>query len=178
MRAYILALSLGALSLAGCAGGPRLADYAADQPALVLEEYFDGELTAWGVFQDRFSDVRRRFTVEIEGDWDGETLTLVEDFAYADGATERRVWRLRKTGAATWEGEAEGVIGVATGEVRGNAFNFRYDFDLVRPNGDTLRVHFDDWMWAQDEQVVINRAYVSKYGVEIGTLSIFFQRRS
>ena len=41
---------------------------------------------AWGQFQDRFGEVRRRFRVEVDGTWDGETLTLVEDFVYNDGA--------------------------------------------------------------------------------------------
>lgn len=165
------------LTVAGCAG-PRLVDYADQQPKLVLEEYFDGELEAWGVFQDRFDDVRSSFKVDIEGDWDGETLTLIENFAYDDGTTELRVWRLKKTGGGTWTGETDGVVGVATGVVSGNAFNFVYEFELERPSGNTLTVSFDDWMWLQDKQVLINRAYVSKFGVEIGTVSIFFRRKT
>lgn len=164
-----------ALGLAACSG-PRLADYSEAGPPLVLEEYFDGDLEAWGVFQDRFNDVRRSFKVVIDGEWDGQTLTLVEDFVYEDGSEERRIWRLTKTGPDTWEGKADGVVGVATGQVAGNALNFAYDFDLVRPNGDTLRVRFDDWMWLQDDEVLINRAYMSKFGIEIGTISIFFRR--
>lgn len=170
--------AIALLGLAACGGRPDIADYAAGDPPMALEEYFDGRLTATGVFQDRFEDVRRAFTVEIEGDWDGEVLTLVEDFDYEDGSTERRIWTLTKTGDATWEGRADGVVGVATGEVRGNAFNFRYSFDLKRPDGDTLRVDFDDWMFRLSERDVVNRAYVSKYGVDIGTLSIFFRKES
>ncbi|MEO1329433.1 MAG: DUF3833 domain-containing protein [Pseudomonadota bacterium] len=178
-RALLAAgLSAAALGLSACAGGPDLADYAASGPALAPERYFDGRLEGWGVFQDRFDDVRRRFKVDIVGRWDGETLTLDEDFVYEDGSTEKRVWRLTKTGPDTWRGEAAGVVGEATGRVAGNALNFRYTFDLVRPNGDTLRVDFDDWLWLQDDRVLVNRAYVSKFGIEIGTLSIFFRRET
>ena len=99
----------------------------------------------------------------------------MEDFTYEDGSTERRVWRLEQTGPETWAGTAEGVVGEATGEERGNAFNWRYTIDLQTPDG-PLRVSFDDWLWRMDDQVMINRAYVSKYGVEIGQLSIFFRR--
>lgn len=164
------------LGLSACASGPALEDYVDDGPTFQPEVFFEGDLTAWGVFQDRFGEVRRRFVVDVVGEWDGETLTLLEDFVYEDGTEERRIWRLRKTGATTWEGEAEGVVGVATGEVAGNAFNFAYTFDLTLPDGDTLRVDFDDWLWQQDDQVVVNRAYVSKFGFEIGQLSIFFKR--
>ncbi|MEO1265350.1 MAG: DUF3833 domain-containing protein, partial [Pseudomonadota bacterium] len=161
----------------GCASGPTLDDYAKNEPKLVLEEYFDGELDAWGVFQDRFNDLRRSFVVEVDGSWDGETLTLVEDFVYEDKTTERRIWTLQKDGENGWRGSAEGVVGEAVGTVSGNALNWAYEFDLQRPNGDTLRVSFDDWMWLQDDRVLINRAYVTKFGVEIGTLSIFFRRK-
>ncbi|MEL6125611.1 MAG: DUF3833 domain-containing protein [Pseudomonadota bacterium] len=162
--------------LAACHGRPALEDYAQDGPALVLEEYFDGDLTAWGVFQDRFGDVRRQFVVDLQGVWDGQTLTLTEDFVYADGEEEQRIWRLTKTGPLTWEGTADGVIGPATGEIAGNAFNWTYTIDLPIGDGETMVVSFDDWMWLQDEDTLFNLAYMSRYGIEIGRVMIFFRR--
>jgi hypothetical protein len=163
------------LLLAACAGRPTLDQPSMGGPDLVLEEYFDGSLVAFGQFQDRFGQVRRRFEVAIEGEWDGETLTLVEDFTYEDGSTERRVWELTKTGDATWTGTAPGVLGTATGEVRGDVFNWQYTIDL--PVGDeTLRASFDDWMWRLDDRRLLNRAYMSRFGVRIGEVIIFFER--
>jgi hypothetical protein len=162
-------------ALAACAGRPDLADHADAGPQMVLEEYFDGPLTAEGVFQDRFGAVRRKFVVDIEGDWDGETLTLDERFVYEDGSTERRVWRLRKTGERTWTGTAEGVVGEATGEVRGDAFTWAYTIDLATPDG-PLRVSIEDWIWRIDETTALNRAYVERFGVEIGELLIAFRK--
>lgn len=161
--------------LTGCAG-PSFDRNIGGGPAFELEKYFDGEVTAWGVFQDRSENVRRVLKVDIDGDWDGETLTLDEDFVYEDGSTEKRIWTLRKDGPNRWVGEAEGVVGQAVGVVQGNALNWVYDFDLVRPNGDVVRVTFDDWMYLQDDRVMINRAYISKFGFEVGQLSLFFQR--
>jgi hypothetical protein len=37
-------------------------------------------------------------------------------------------------------------------------------------------VHFDDWIYQQDEDIAINRAYVSKFGIEIGSVTIVFIR--
>ena len=161
--------------LAGCAT-PDLRDHSGAGPAFDLVDYFDGSSRAWGQFQDRFGKVRRRFVVDIDGQWDGETLTLTEDFLYDDGETEQRIWTLRKTGTETWEGHADGVVGTATGRTSGNAFNWRYAFDLQTGDGETLRVDFDDWLWRQDEHVVINRAYVSKLGIAVGEVLIFFTR--
>ena len=155
-----------ALTLAACSGRPRLEERTDAPQSLVLEAYFDGQLTAWGQFQDRFGTVRRSFVVAIQGEWDGETLTLTEDFVYEDESREQRVWRLRKTGANTWAGTAAGVVGEAVGEVRGDAFNWRYTIDLQTPDGPLQA----------DGNTLINRAYMSKYGFDIGEVIIFFQK--
>ena len=163
------------MAVAACGGTPDLDDFDGAAPELELEGFLAGKLMAHGVFQDRFGNVRRSFVVAVDGVWDGETLTLTEDFVYEDGSTEQRIWSLRQTGDETWTGTAAGVIGEATGEERGNAFNWRYTIDLPTPDG-PLRVSFDDWLWQMDDRVMINRAYVYKFGVEIGQLSIFFRR--
>ncbi len=166
--------------LAACTGKPSLDDDLLSDRDLELEEFFEGKTVATGQFQDIFGTVRRRFEVTIDGTWDGETLTLVEDFVYEDGATERRVWTLTKTGDETWEGTAPGVIGTATGEERGDKFNWVYTIDLPIPsadgNTDTLRVDFDDWMWLLSEDRLLNKAYVRRFGADIGEVIIFFEK--
>jgi hypothetical protein len=173
MRIALFAL---VVLLAGCSSRPSLDDPSMGGPDLVLEEYFSGSLRAEGQFQDRFGTVRRRFTVTIDGTWDGEELRLVEDFVYEDGTTEQRIWTLRKTGPTTWAGTAPGVTGEATGEVRGDVFNWRYTIDLPIGEGETLRATFDDWMWRLDEDRLLNRAYMSRFGVRLGEVIIFFER--
>ena len=172
----IFAVACLVLLLAGCAGRPDLADDTLSTRDFNLEEFFAGQVVGYGQFQDRFGTVRRRFEVDVIGTWDGRTLTLEEDFVYADGSTERRVWTLEKTGPETWRGSAPGVLGVATGEERGDAFNWRYRIDLPVPNG-TLRVSFDDWMWQVSEDRVLNRAYMDKLGVGIGEVIIWFEKQ-
>ncbi len=177
MRLALLALTL---LLAACSGRPSLDDPKLSDKALNLEEFFVGRSVAHGQFQDRFGTVRRRFEVDILGEWDGELLTLTEDFVYEDGATEQRVWRLRKTGADTWEGTAAGVQGVATGEERGDTFNWRYTIDLPIPAADgsveTLRATFDDWMWLLSDDRVLNRATMTRFGIEIGEVILTFEK--
>ncbi|MBV2359888.1 DUF3833 domain-containing protein [Thalassococcus sp. CAU 1522] len=168
------------LLLAACTGKPSLDDPSLSQRELDLEEFFDGELVAYGQFQDIFGTVRRQFSVRIAGDWDGQRLRLVEDFLYEDGATEQRVWTLTKTGPETWQGTAPGVIGVATGEERGDRFNWRYTIDLPIPAADgsvdTMRVSFDDWMWLWSDTRLFNRAYMKRAGIDIGDVSITFEK--
>lgn len=167
-------------ALAACTGKPSFNDPSLSDSKLNLEEFFDGELVAYGQFQDVLGTVRRSFVVNIKGDWDGEALTLQEDFVYEDGSTEQRIWTLTKTGDDTWTGTASGVIGQATGVEQDNRFNWKYEIDLPIPSADgttrTMRVTFDDWMWLLSDERLFNRAYVKRYGVDIGEVSISFEK--
>jgi hypothetical protein len=171
-RAALAAIPLG---LAACTGKPSFRDPALSARQLRLEEFFDGRLRAQGQFQDIFGTVRRRFDVDIRGDWDGQRLRLVEDFVYEDASTEQRIWTLVKTGDRTWQGTAPGVIGVATGQEDGDRFNWRYEIDLPVPDG-TLRVTFDDWMWLMSDDRLLNIAYMKRFGVDIGQVVINFEK--
>ncbi|MEQ9606031.1 MAG: DUF3833 domain-containing protein [Kiloniellaceae bacterium] len=172
IRCAALLISLSILM--GCSG-MKPDDFAGREPRFLIEEYFAGKTRAWGIFQDRFGTLRRQFVVDIDGSWDGETLTLVEDFVYDDGETEQRTWTIRKTGAHGYEGRADGVIGMAEGESYGNVLNWRYRFALKVGDG-TWNVHFDDWMFLQDDGVMINRAEVSKFGIALGEVTIAFSK--
>lgn len=166
--------------LAACTGKPSFDDPSLSDRKLNLEEFFDGNLVAYGQFQDILGTVRRSFVVTITGDWDGDRLRLVEDFAYEDGSTEQRVWTLTKTGPDSWTGTAPGVIGAAVGQEQDNRFNWKYEIDLPIPSADgttdTMRVTFDDWMWLLAEDRLLNLAYVKRYGFDIGTVTISFEK--
>ncbi|MFY8106801.1 MAG: DUF3833 domain-containing protein [Elstera sp.] len=150
-------------------------DFANTTPRFVVEEYFAGKTKAWGIFEDRFGTLRRDFIVEITGTWDGKTLVLDEDFTYSDGEKDRRVWSIVKKDEHTYEGTAADVVGTATGLSYGKALNWRYDLNLKVGDG-TWRVAFDDWMFLADKDTLINRARVSKFGVEIGQVTLFFRK--
>ena len=58
-RIFLGALAVPALGLSACAG-PALLTYQNEQPKLVLRDYFNGQLKAWGMFTDRFGKVVKR----------------------------------------------------------------------------------------------------------------------
>ncbi|MEW2913895.1 DUF3833 domain-containing protein [Leisingera sp. JC11] len=177
VRWAALGAGVAGLSALTACGRPSLSDGKLSSRSLNLEEYFDGRTVAYGQFEDRFGTVRRRFVVDITGEWDGEKLTLTEDFRYSDGTTEQRIWTLTKTGEDTWEGAADGVQGVARGEERGDTFNWAYTIDLPVPRGGTMRVSFDDWMWLLEDGRLLNKAYMSRFGVTLGEVTIFFEKK-
>ena len=65
--------------------------------------------------------------------------------------------------------------GTASGQISGNALNWEYDV-VLNMSGREVKVHFDDWIYRQDEDIAINRAYVSKFGIEIGSVTLVFLR--
>ncbi len=163
------------LVLAAC-GTPSLDDPKLSDRKLDLERFFAGDLVAYGQFQDVFGNVSRRFEVDIEGTWDGQTLRLVEDFVYEDASTEQRIWTLTKTGPDSWTGTAPGVIGTATGQESGDTFNWAYTIDLPIAGGETIRVRFDDWMWLLSEDRLLNKAYMYRFGLYVGEVTITFEK--
>lgn len=172
MRALLVLLF--ALSVAGC-GGVDVRQYAAEQPALELSDYFNGELEAWGMFQNRSGEVVKRFHVAMTGTWQGDVGTLDERFTYSDGSTERRVWTLRRQADGSWRGTAGDVVGEAIGDVSGNALHWRYQL-LLKVDGEQYVVDFDDWMFLMDQRVMLNRARMSKWGIDLGQVTLSFYK--
>ncbi len=162
--------------LGGCAHiDPNV--YRQQKPTLQLENYFNGTLVGHGMFQDRSGEVQRRFVVTIQARWNGDVGILDEDFVWSDGKTEKRVWTLRKKAHNQYIGTASDVVGEALGVVEGNALNWQYTLRLPYKNN-SIEVQFDDWMFLIDEQVMLNRAVMSKFGFRLGEVFISFTKKS
>lgn len=151
--------------------------YESQQPKFVLEEFFDGKVRAWGIVQDRSGEIVQRFTVDISGSKENNKLILDEEFTYSlgDGA-KKRVWTLSLNADGTYTGNAGDIAGPALGTPHGNAFNFSYEMDL-EVDSSTYRVTFDDWFWAMDENNMMNRSYIKKFGIVMAEVTIFMQKQ-
>jgi len=174
-RAALGGLAGGLVLAAGCAGVDPTT-YRAEKQVLDLRTYFDGDIDAWGVFQDRSGKIVRRFTVKMKCGWVGDTGTLDEDFIYSDGKKEKRVWTVRRLPEGRWVGTAADVVGEAQGVSSGNALNWRYTLAL-NVDGTVWNVDFDDWMYLVDERVMLNRATMSKFGIRLGEVLLSFTKR-
>ena len=150
--------------------------YANDKPALNLKQYFNGTLDAWGMFQDRSGKIVKRFTVVIRCRWSGDIGTLDEDFTYSDGSKQKRVWTLRQVAPDKFIGTAPDVIGEAVGTTSGNVLRWQYVLALP-VDGKTYNVDFDDWMVLMDDRVMLNRAAMSKFGFNLGAVTLSFSKR-
>ncbi len=163
------------LFLSSCADH-SIKSYSDELPKINLREFFNGKIYALGIVQDRSGRVIKRFKVDIKAYWKGSKAILDEKFVYSDGTNSSRVWELKEIGASKYEGRADDVVGIASGETAGNAFYFEYYLDL--PVGDTnYKVNFEDWMYLLDKNTLLARSYMNKWGFDLGEVTIVMNKK-
>ncbi|MGX9418312.1 DUF3833 domain-containing protein [Vibrio sp. RC27] len=172
-RRLHLFLFIASFMLVSCS--TEIEKYNNTTPKFDLFSYFTGDTRAWGMVQDFTGMQTRRFVVEITGTVDGDTLVLDELFDYDDGERDTRRWEITKQSDGSYIGTAGDIIGEAIGVEKGNALHWKYDLELL-VDGDPIVVHFDDWLYRQDESHVFNVTQIKKYGVNVGKVTLFFQK--
>ena len=128
-------------------------DFKNTEPTLLIEEYFDGKVKAWGILQDRSGKVTRQFKADLVGSFNENVITLDEDFYWTDGEKQKRTWKINKIDDNNYVGTAPDVVGEATGVQYGSAFKFKYDL-MVPFKNKNIKISFDDWIFKQDLSLI------------------------
>jgi hypothetical protein len=147
-------------------------------PALANDamlKFFSGKSFATANFS-AINGVKRDFTVKLNGKWNGKTITLREDFVYADGERSRKTWRFTKIGDATYSGTRDDVIGATTVRVHGNTAKFTYLVDLDEGPSENIVRFYDTIKFSQDGKTALNTAIVTKYGLPVAKVRVNFAR--
>ena len=160
--------------LSSCGTSPK--DYENTTPVFDLKTFFTGELKGWGLVKNYQGKVTKRFTVDMNGTWQGNKGELYELFRYQDGSTQERIWHLVKGEDGINTGTAEDVVGEASGKQQGFAFNWNYDL-LFKSEGSQIKVHLKDWLYQVDENAVISEATIEKFGVDVGEVIVFILKQ-
>lgn len=141
-----------------------------------LAAVFAGRARGWGIFEDRFGRLKRSFLIDIAGHYTGDELTIDEAFVYGDGVREQRSWHVTAAGDGRFRATCPDCIGAAWGEVDAAGFiRMRYAFRLAIKSRAVV-VDFDDRIYRLGPGRAINRARVAKWGVTLGTVSLFLER--
>lgn len=173
-------LALLALGLMSCSSA-SIDDYANTTPKLDLAEFFDGKLTAAGIVQDFSGKVTRKFTVTMEAHWSdtpqGKQGVINEWFVYDDGEKQTRVWTITDQGNGSYLGTANDILGIAQGESKGSALRWRYDM-LLAVDDSEYEVHFDDWMFLVDQNTIINKSDIIKFGITVAEVTLVISKQA
>ena len=172
-----IGIGLSAMLLTSGCATQNIQAYQNTTPTLDMHEFFSGQIDGWGMFQGRNGEVKKRFYVDIDATHEGDdVIVLNEKFSWADGTKSQRIWRLTEQTDGSWKGVAGDVIGEATGQVVGNSLHWNYLLEL-RVEDKTYKVTFDDWMYLINEDVMLNRSVMKKFGVELGSVTLSMHRK-
>ncbi len=163
----LILVSVLGLALAGCVTRPPVPNSAAEAETLKPEEDLVGNLKAEGTFTPRFGGNTRGVTADLTGTWDGQTLTLREEFLYSDGEEDVKTWQLTKVAPGEWTGTREDVVGTARGYEDGDAFRLEYNVKL-----DGRTVGFRDVLVERSDGSIYNIANIGYYGLKVGEIEL------
>jgi len=172
-----IGIGLSAILLTSGCATQNIQAYQSTAPTLDMHEFFSGQIDGWGMFQGRNGEVKKRFYVDIDATHEGDDIIVLnEKFSWADGSKSQRIWRLTEQADGSWKGMAGDVIGEATGHVVGNTLHWNYLLELPVEDK-TYKVTFDDWMYLINEDVMLNRSVMKKFGVELGSVTLSMHRK-
>jgi hypothetical protein len=173
---YLALPILVLLILSGCSS-LSVSEYAQRTPALELESFFNGELTAHGIVKNRSGKVVRYFNADIEAYWDEGVGTLEEDFIFDDGEKQRRVWKLVRQPDGSYIGTAGDVVGEGRAEVAGNSMFLDYILEVAYGDG-SIDLAIDDRMYLVQPDILINESVMTKFGLRVGEIVLVIKRTS
>ena len=174
-RAFrVVSLTLLVLFLSACATKPPAPDGSLE--TFVLQEDLLGKTVGTGNFS-AIDGTSRDFVAYMDGQWDGKTLTLVEDFEYADGVKERKTWTFTQLPNGEFSGVREDVVGTARGYQDGDVFRLEYTMAIPNDDGTPGRkVSFKDVLAKQSDGVIRNDAVVGMWGVRVGSVNLIINK--
>lgn len=170
----MLCLMVCSLILASCSP-ITVNDYAGNKPKIVMEQFFDGPLTAHGVVKDRSGKVIRSFNATIDASWEQGVGTLDEQFIFDDGEQQQRIWQLTKTAEGRYIGTANDVVGEGEINVAGNSVFLDYIL-RIDYQGEPLDLRIDDRMYLTSDNVMINESTMTKWGFNVGSLLLVIKK--
>lgn len=160
--------------LSAC-GQVTIHDYANTQPKLDLKTFFQGELHAYGILQNRKGKVTRKFTATISASWQGNTGRLHEVFYFDDGETNTRNWTLEIDTSGKISGTANDVVGRAKGQIAGATMQWWYTLSVPYKDRQ-INVNIDDWLYLIDDNRIINKSKLKKFGFTVGELTLVIEK--
>jgi hypothetical protein len=140
-----------------------------------LLAYLEGLTTAEGVFEDRKGRARRRFTVELNGRSQAGALVVDENFVFDDGERQHRCWTLMRRTENSFSGTCADSVGEARGRLADGVAYLESTLRL-KVGSRQIAMDFDDAFYEAGPGLVLNRSYVSKWGIGLGRVLILFRK--
>jgi len=174
----VLIATLSFLVLSGCSS-MDIKSFDAKLPVLTPETYFLGNTFGQGQFYDRFARIQTTFTVQLSGkpsEKDPSVFLLDEVLTYESGESSARTFEIKKISDHQYEVRCPDIVGVGTITAYGNALQWKYKLKQ-KIGASVWTLSFDDWMFLKDDNLVLNRAKASKFGLELGEVFMVVSKK-
>ncbi len=143
-----------------------------------LRNFFKGDIEGWGAVFDYKGQQTRSFSVKIIGTWQTPDKGVLQEwFEFDDGEKTERIWDIVFSNEQLFIGKAKDVIGDADGTQNGNAVNLHYTLRIPYKDS-TLDLNMDDWMYLIEENLILNRTTMKKFGFKVGEIVLFMKKKS
>ena len=135
-----------------------------------MRTHLNGPILSEGMIHGPTGRVSSRFTARMQGNWDGANGTLTEEFSFAGGRTQSRIWSLKMGNDGRFTATAPDVIGTATGVVSGATICMHYQLQLAPDAGGHV-LNVTDWLYLMENGVILNRSEMRKFGIKVAELT-------
>lgn len=163
----LLALVVQRLFFSFAAQKPQA--YAGSEPTIDIRKVLVGPILSEGVIFGPTGQMTSRFVAQMEGTWSGNHGTLAEDFHYANGSTQQRIWTLSIAEDGAISGTAPDIIGTAKGWQSGATVRMAYRIRLPEDAGSHV-LDVIDWMYLMPNGTIINKSEMRKFGIKVAEL--------
>ncbi|SMX44772.1 DUF3833 domain-containing protein [Actibacterium lipolyticum] len=144
-------------------------DYSGTAPGFDIRTHLAGPLKSEGVIFGPTGRVAGRFIADMNGDWNGDTGTLSENFRYATGGQQNRQWRITMGEAGAFTATADDVIGIAHGQHAGATVRMTYRLKLDQDAGGHV-LNVVDWLYLMEDGSIMNKSEMRKFGIKVAEL--------
>lgn len=163
----LLALVVQRLFFSFAAQAPQA--YAGSDPIFDIRKVLVGPIISEGVIFGPTGQMTSRFVAQMDGTWLGDRGTLAEDFHYANGTTQQRLWTLSLDENGTITGTAPDIIGTAKGRQSGSTVRMTYRIRLPEDAGGHV-LDVVDWMYLMPNGTILNKSEMRKFGIKVAEL--------
>ncbi|HEY0425725.1 MAG TPA: DUF3833 family protein [Rhodopila sp.] len=176
MRFCLLAVWLAAGLIGGCARKPLDTVLGGSGPTLDPVAFFSGHTHSGGVIESRSGAPTEWIVTDSLGAQDATgRLRMVQHLAFQDGTTQERTWTMWRSGPHLFMATANDMVGSATGQSNGRIFHWQWV--LARAPGNALsNVTMEQWMYQMDDDSLLIRTSVSKFGFILAEVTEQFKR--
>lgn len=144
-------------------------------PTFSMESYFSNKVTALG-YMTFFYPLKtiKDIKITFSGKFHNNTLTLKENYTDNDSKI-LRVWSFKKKSSSCYIGKESNVKGTIKVFIYDNKLNMKYKFK-TNYKKIYFNVNVKDNMYLVDEETLINKTLISKYGIALAESFLVYKK--